>query len=67
MIGTKLARGHPSGDADTLSAIGQGWLQVVGLAREDTVVSPRPVLRSLLVDQGWGIEGKKEGTEGLPQ
>lgn len=71
MIGTELARGHASGDADILSAAGQQWLQVVGLAREDTVVSPRSVLQSVLVEQGWGVEGQKEegeqeGTEGLP-
>lgn len=70
MIGTELARGHASGDADILSAAGQRWLQVVGLAREDTVVSPRSVLRSVLAEQGWGAEGQEEegeqeGTEGL--
>lgn len=50
---------------------GSCWLQVVGLEREDAVFSPRSVLWSVLMEQGWGVEGQKEegegkGTEGTP-
>lgn len=48
---------------------GSRWLQVVGLEGEGAVVSPRPVPWSVLMEQGWGVEGQKEegedeGTEG---